>query len=96
MLEEIEALKNAWRDKGYRVSGVVVHPELMARQYIFSIDFEGSIYIAVNEKDLNIEIARKIMSSVKAATNVFMVCSLPVIRDEERVMKIMTGIFRWI
>lgn len=87
----LSRLKTRLEEQGQRVERVCIHPRLVARGYVFSVDYLDKQYVLLNAYDLDEAIAG--LPTYDAEDFEGHILGIPVTESAEETMKVMNGIF---
>lgn len=81
------------RDEDKKIREVFISQNLIARGYVYLVEYRGEIYFLMNAYDFDEAVAWMTTNELrKAETNIY---EIPVTEDNERLMKVMAGEWKW-
>lgn len=87
-------LKTLIEEAGQRVERVFIHSRLVARGYVFAVEYHNKNYVCINAYDFDEALA--FLPTYDAESFEGQVLGVPVTEDTDEVMRVMAGIFLYV
>lgn len=90
-LSTLMRLRALMDEQWHTIAKILVHPILVAKGFVFIIEFLGEYYVLINAYDF--EEAKASLPFVESDMDIERIIGIPVINEDEEIKRILTGVF---
>lgn len=95
IFSDVAYWKSTLRQTRRKIYRILTSKKLIARGFVYLVEWEGKFYLLVNTNDLEIAIAKLPSKSIEQLNLDNRIMDIPCEENEELVGKVSTGLFAW-